>query len=71
MLQTVKMKGKRVRREGKPFRHGTGRKAIRSGLHKEAKHVEAVFLRESGQSRDNFWLFHNSTTIEIIANVKA
>ena len=42
-----------------------------SGLHKQAKHVEAVFLGERGQSRDGVYLFHISTNMELMSKCQA
>jgi hypothetical protein len=59
------MKRQRIGREVDRFGDLSGGHAVGSGLNQEPEHGEAVFLRESGQSRDGICLFHTSTNIEM------
>ena len=62
--QAVKMKCEHTGRELESPGDLASRHSLGSGLHQEAEDVEAIILRESGQSRDGIGLFHISRNIE-------
>jgi len=59
------MKRQRIGREVELFRDLAGGHTVRSGLNQQTENIEAVILRESGQSHDGIRRFHISTNIEI------
>jgi hypothetical protein len=44
--------------------------SLLSGPDKQAVHIQAIFLRKRGQSRDSIGVFHISIIVEIFSSVK-
>jgi hypothetical protein len=70
LSQAIEMKGQRIGGELQGYGHTSSGHASWARFHKEAKDIEPVVLRESGQSRQSFGLFHTSIDIEIKPPVK-
>jgi hypothetical protein len=64
VAQTIQMECQRVGRQPKADRDVAGRHAIGAGFNQQAKHIEAIVLRQSGENRDSILLFHISMIIE-------
>ena len=59
------MKGQRIGRELKRVGDLAGSHPAGASLNQQSKDIEAVVLREGGQSGYGIMFFHNSTNIEL------
>jgi len=59
------MKRERIRCELQCGGYGAGGESFWACLHQKAKDIQAIFLRECGQSRHSTSIFHISMVIEM------